>query len=99
MIDLDLCILGNFGKSILHRSTRLEDSIEKLKETVQAYTNAIVDLEGKLVMDIFKQSENLNNTLESLFNEFKSQLHWIEAELRALVGMALSPYASSHSDK
>jgi len=44
LIELDLYILGNFGKSILHLSTRLEDSIEKLKETVQAYTNAIVDL-------------------------------------------------------
>ena len=76
----------NIGKSIIHPSTSLQDGIENLKQAVQAYAAAIADLQVKLSVELFKQTQNLENSLDSYFNEFKSDLGIIEKKLQCLLG-------------
>ena len=77
---------ANIAKSIIHPSTSLQDGIENLKQAVQAYAAAIADLQVKLSVELFKQTQNLENSLDSYFNEFKSDLGIIEKKLQCLLG-------------
>lgn len=85
-------IAVNIGKSIIHPSTYLQDGIEGLNQAVQAYTTAIADLQVKLSVELFKQTQTLENSLDSYFNDLKSDLGVIEKKLQSLVGQG--PFSS-----
>ena len=84
----------NIGKSIIHPSTSLQDGVENLKQAVQVYTAAIADLQVKLSVELFKQTQNLEDSLDSYFNDFRSDLGMIDKKLQSLIGQV--PFSFLH---
>ena len=67
-------------------STALKESITNLNEAIQAYAEAIRDAEFKLSIEIFRQGQDIQNTLSGLFDKMTS----FEPEIRALAGHCLT---------
>jgi hypothetical protein len=67
-------------------STALKESLTNLNEAIQAYAEAIRDAEFKLSIEIFKQGQDMQNTLSALFDQMMS----FEPEIRALAGHCLT---------
>ena len=67
-------------------STALKESLTHLNEAIQAYAEAIRDAEFKLSIEIFKQGQDMQNTLSALFDQMMS----FEPEIRALAGHCLT---------
>lgn len=79
----------NIGKNIIGTSTPLQDSIKKLNESIQIYTAVIGDLQLELSVAIFKEGQNIQNSLVTMFNRMESRFDSIEPEIRTLAGLCL----------
>lgn len=77
----------NIGKNIIKSSKAFQETVDKLNEAIQHYTATIGDLELELSVAIFKQGQDLQNSLVTLFDQIQSRFDSIEPDIRTLVGI------------
>jgi len=77
----------NIGRNIIKSSTAFHEAVAKLNGVIQHYTATIGDLELMLSVEIFKQGQDLQNSLLTCFDQLNSRFDSIEPNIQILTSM------------
>ena len=77
----------NIGRNIIKSPKALQEAVDKLNGAIQHYTATIGDLELRLSVEIFKQGQDLQNSLLTCFDQLNSRFDSIEPEIQILASM------------